>query len=274
MYNRMFEYEDFEHEEYEDERPPDPQEVNAEKTIKEFFEKNRETVFYSRQVEVIHEEQYFHWITNRALRDLTAQGDIRLLKHEFSTGSTVNLYWHRTNRFYKRSAKSVVELVQEYTEFSHGKALGLHGERMVLHGFAYSQFIHKGENTRQFNGKLWKDSEHNLDFIFERDSVAYGIEVKNTLNYMDKEEFNIKIKLCKYLGIRPVFAVRMIPKSWIKDLIEAGGYAMILKYQFYPLTHDKLAKRMSQELKLPVDTPQAIQQGTMGKFFRWHQKNV
>lgn len=270
----MSEYEDFEHEEYEDELPPDPQEEEAKKTIKEFFENNKEIVFYSRQVEVIHETQYFHWITNRALRELATQGDIRLQQEELSTGGTVNLYWHRRNRYYKRSAQSVVELVQEYTKFSHGKALGLHGERMILHIFAFSQFICRGENTRQFNEKLWYKTKHDLDFIFERDSVAYGIEVKNTLNYMDKKEFDIKIELCQHLGIRPVFAVRMIPKSWIQELIAAGGYAMILKYQLYPLTHEELARKMSQELNLPVDTPRSIQQGTMDKFLKWHYRNT
>ena len=261
----MSEYEDFDFEEY-DERPPDPKEANAKETVKEFFEKNRETVFYSRQTEVIHEKQYFHWLTNRVLRELADEGNIRSQQQELSTKGTINLYWHKSNRYHRRSAKSVVDLVQEYTEFSHGGALGLHGERMVLHGFARSQFILQDENTRQFNGKVWKKSEHNLDFIFEKDLVAYGIEVKNTLNYMNQKEFKIKIELCKYLGIRPVFAVRMIPKTWIKELIDAGGYAMILGYQLYPLTHCELAKKIAQELKLPVDTPRAIQQGVkLGK---------
>lgn len=274
MCNLMPEYEDLEHQKYEEKRPPDPQEANAKETIKEFFEKNKETVFYSRQVEVIHEKEYFHWITNRALRDLTDQGDIRFLQHKFSSGSTLNLYWHKSNRFYKRSASSVVKLVQEYTKFSQEGVIGLHCERMILHCFARCEFIYKGEGTNQFNGKVWTKTRHDLDFIFERDSVAYGIEVKNTLDYMDKDEFYTKIELCQYLDIRPVFAVRMIPKSWIRDLFEAGGYAMILKYQLYPLSHRELAKKMVQELNLPIDTPRSIEQGTMDKFLRWHQPNV
>ena len=34
------------------------------------------------------------------------------------------------------------------------------------------------------------------NFIFERDEIAYGVEVKNTLGYMNYEEFVIKIALC------------------------------------------------------------------------------
>ena len=270
----MSEYKNFDFEEHDEQRPPDPVEANAKETLKEFFEKNRETVFYSRQIEVIHEAQYFHWITNRALRELADQGNIRSQQQKLSTNTTINLYWHKSNRYYKRSAKTVVELVQEYTEFSHGGALGLHGERMVLHRFACSKFVHEGENTRQFNGKIWGRSDHDLDFIFEKDSVTYGIEVKNTLSYMDYEEFQIKIELCKHLGIRPVFAVRMIPKTWFKELTDAGGYGMILKYQLYPWTHNELAKKISRQLNLPVSAPKAIEQGTMNKFLSWHQKNV
>ena len=31
-------------------------------------------MFFSRQLEVIHEQEYFHWITSRAIRDLEAEG--------------------------------------------------------------------------------------------------------------------------------------------------------------------------------------------------------
>jgi hypothetical protein len=62
--------------------------------------------------------------------------------------------------------------------------------------------------------------------------VVYGVEVKNTLGYMDYEEFHTKMRLCDHLGIRPVFAVRMMPRTWIRELIDSGGYAMILKHQF------------------------------------------
>ena len=100
-----------------------------------------------------------------------------------------------------------------------------------------------------------------------------GIEVKNTLGYMEYEEFDTKIRLCGRLGIRPVFVVRMIPKTWIKELIDRGGYAMILKYQLYPWTHRDLAQRVARELGLPVDAPRALADGTMERFLRWHEKN-
>jgi len=66
----------------------------------------------------------------------------------------------------------------------------------------------------------------------------------------------------------------MLPKTWINEVISAGGYAMILKYQLYPWTHVDLAKRVAKELGLPVDAPRALAEGTMDRFMKWHGKNV
>jgi hypothetical protein len=145
---------------------------------------------------------------------------------------------------------------------------------MVLEGFARSEFVMRGRNTRSFSGKTWEATDQNLDFIFERDGVAYGVEVKNTLGYMDRDEFEAKIRLSQFLGIKPVFAVRMMPKSWINDLIEAGGFGLVLKYQLYPWTHKELARRVARELGLPVDAPRALEEGTMSRFLKWHRKKL
>ncbi len=91
---------------------------------------------------------------------------------------------------------------------------------------------------------------------------------------MPNNEFLIKIKLCQRLGIRPVFVVRMILKTWINELNRAGEFALIMKYQLYPWSHHELARRVANELNLPVDAPRAIQEGTMSRFLRWHEKQL
>jgi len=164
--------------------------------------------------------------------------------------------------------------VEEYAHPNIGAALGRHGELMVLEGFAKSRFLMTGQSTREFGEKKWTQTEHNLDFIFERDNRAYGIEVKNMLGYMDYDEFKIKIRLCKELGIVPVFVARMLPKVWVNELWRQGGFALILKWQLYPLAHKDLAKRVAAELGLPVDSPQRLADGTMARFVAWHVQNV
>jgi len=227
-----------------EERPPDPREREAAGELLAFFESHRDQVFFSRQIEVQREDSYFHWITNRALRELRDAGEILGETRRLSTGSSINLLWHRRYRFYRRSAARLVSLVEEYADPNVGGVVGLHGEFMVLEGFARSEFVMRGRNTRAFGGKTWTDTDHNLDFIFEKDNQAYGLEVKNTLGYMDYDEFQTKIGLCQSLGIRPVFVARMLPRTWMNELITAGGFGLILKYQLYPWSHKVLARRL------------------------------
>ncbi|MGH9842515.1 MAG: hypothetical protein ACREEM_27555 [Blastocatellia bacterium] len=253
-------------------RPTDPKEIAARDVLRQFFEQNREQVFYSRQIEVRFEDAYFHWITNRAIRDLEGEGQIRSETRRLSFGGAIKLYWHKGYRFYKRSAANLVGLVEQYSNSQVGEAIGLHGEQMVGMAFAREQFLMKGEATREYGGKIWSGTGHDLDFVFERDGIAYGIEVKNTLPYMDQVEFQVKIRMCQQLGLRPLFVVRMIPRAWFKELIDAGGFALVLKYQLYPRSYQDLAKRLVDELELPVGWPRAIESGTMQRFLRWHEK--
>jgi hypothetical protein len=223
---------------------------------------------------VLHERRYFHWVTNRAIHDLEADATILSEMRKLKTGGEVKLLWHRSNRYPRRNAAEVVKLIEEYADPNIGGALGLQGEMMVLEAFARNQFVLRGRSVRSLDGLTWSRTEHNLDLIFERDGVRYGIEVKNTLSYMDLEEFRIKTELCHELGLRPVFAARMLPKTWIDALRHEGGYAMIMEYQLYPWTHQELARRVREQLGLPVDAPRALFDGTMNKFLRYHARNV
>jgi hypothetical protein len=85
---------------------------------------------------------------------------------------------------------------------------------------------------------------------------------------MDYDELRTKIRLCRALGLRAVFAARMLPKTWANEVIGAGGFAPILKYQLYPWSHRELAKKVRAELGLPVDTPRSLYDGTRERFLR------
>jgi hypothetical protein len=266
-------YSDFD--DYEDinQHLVDAVELKARDTIKDFFENNQETVFYSRQIEVIHEDEYFHWITNRAIRDLIEEGLIKEEVRKLSHGGEIKLLWHKNYRYYKRSAKELIESVDSYSNPGFTRSVGHYGELMVLDAFARLEGVMKGRDVKHFKDKCWEKTDKNLDFIFEIDSVPYGIEVKNTLGYIDYKELTEKIRICHHLGVIPIFVVRMMPKTWIYEVIQNGGFVLPLKYQLYPLSHSELAKNISKKLGLPVDSPKALQSGTISKFKRWHDSN-
>jgi hypothetical protein len=269
----MVEWDDFGYEPEAD-REPDAYEASALETLREFFETNASNVFFGNQLAVQNEDRFFHWIVHRAVGDLIGEGLLLTETRQLASGSSIKLVWHRRHRYYKRDAKRVVELVEEYGSPAMCEAIGLNGENMILGGFARKQFVMHAQHASKFRGVEWTETGHNLDFIFERDGRAYGIEVKNTLSYMSQDEFQTKIRLCRHLGLVPVFAARMLPKTWINELIQAGGYAMIMKYQLYPWTHAEIAKRVAKELGLPIGAPKALEDGTMTRFENWHLKKL
>jgi hypothetical protein len=272
----MTEYDDYDYSIFDDgpEPPVDEVRLEAIKEIEDIFKENGDKVFFSRQIEIWLEDKYFHWISNKAIRDMVSRRIIISEERKLKTGGRIKLLWNPRNRYYKRDATKVVKLVEEYANPNISGAIGLHGEAMVLEGFARHEFVMKGRNTRIYRGKEWRNSEHNMDFIFERDGVGYGVEVKNTLGYMDHDEFQIKIRLCKHLGIWPVFVARMLPKTWIKEVVDSRGFGLIMKYQLYPWTHRELAKKVAKEFGIPVDSPKVIADGTMARFMKWHRKKV
>ena len=242
-----------------------PGQISIRETLIQFFKEHRGQVFFSRQLEVRYERDYFHWITNRALRDLEAMGLVRSEWRTLRSGGKLKLLWHRSYRFYRRSAARVISLVEEYADPNIGASLGLQGEMLVLEGFARLAFVMRGRDVQAYGWRQWQESgQDQRGFnLFERDGIMYSVEVGNTLGYMDYEEFQTKIRLCQFLGVRPVFAVRMLPRTWIRELIAVGGFALVLRYQLYPWTHRELARRVARELGLPVDAPRLLADGTM-----------
>ena len=147
-------------------------------------------------------------------------------------GSTIHLMWHSSYRYPRRDATKVVKLVEEYSDPNIAGAIGLQGEALILEGFARHEFVMRGRNSASYGGKKWESTEHNLDFIFERDGRAHGVEVKNTLGYMDFEVLQRKIIICKTLGLKPVFAARMLPKTWKHIVIkmEVSVWCLSINY--------------------------------------------
>ena len=166
------------------------------------------------------------------------------------------------------------KLIDEYSEANFVAGLGQTGELLVMEGFTRFGFSVLGRNTNELQGRRWTRTAHNLDFIFERDSIRYGVEVKNTLDYMDKEEFDIKIEICKELDLLPLFVNRMMPSTWMEELRENDGIWMIMGYQLYPIAHKTLADKVKKELELPVDAPMRLYDGTMERLMKQHVQKV
>ena len=61
---------------------------------------------------------------------------------------------------------------------------------------------------------------------------------------MDHDELAMKIEICAFLKLRPLFVARMLPKPWIKEVVDAGGFVTFAKGSLMPST-SMLSPRIS-----------------------------
>jgi len=246
----------------------------AKSDLKTLFAEESESVFYQRQLQVIFETKYFHWITVRALSELVREGSIVVEVVPLPGTGSLSFYRSASYRYWKRDADEIVKLVSRFSESSFTYALGAHGETMFDAALPRVGFMPTGRNVRSRGAVEWTETNHDLDRVFERDGVAYGTEIKNTLSYMDKGELEVKAKMCRHLGLVPLFIVRMAPKSYVNLVVEEGGFTLIFKYQLYPFGRKAFADEVRARLKLPTDSPTNIEVCTVKRLLDWHFKNV
>jgi hypothetical protein len=186
----------------------------------------------------------------------------------------IRFFWSKKNRYWKNSARKIVKLVEQFSGPSFGHALGDQGEILADTAFFNHDFRIRARNVRSWNQKEWKQTGHNLDRVYERDGITYGVEIKNTLKYISAEELKIKILICNFLGLRPIVVARALPAHYIYQLDAARGFALIVGKQHYPFGHDTLAQQVREQRGYKVECSRAIEEGRLRAFIQWHENNV
>jgi hypothetical protein len=225
-------------------------------------------------MQVLFEHDYFHWITDRALTELAAEGIIGEETEPMPVIRHITFYRARTHRYWKRQAEEIKRLVGQFSTPEFTAAIGAQGEQMFDAALPRFGFMPTGTKVRNYRGKEWTKTRHNLDRIFERDGIAYGAEINNTLKYIPSDEFRIKREMCSFLGLKPLFIIRYAPKSYNYEVFKEGGFTLIFKYQLYPHGQKGFADEVKGRLGLPVDAPVRIYDGTVQRFLNWHTRSV
>jgi len=248
--------------------------LKAKKEIKEIFKQAPQSVFYHIQLEVKLEKNFFHWVTHRAIKELIGEGFLIYERKPLFIGknTSVLFVFMRKNRYYKHKVKRYLKIIQEYSDPDIAKACGEQAEILFTYALLKRGFRLIGEDINEFQGKKWIETNHNLDFIMEKDGLSYGCEVKNTFGYIEKEELEIKMKICEHLGLIPLFIMRASPKDYNNTIIKRGGFVLIFETQIYPLGQEKLVKKIKEILGLPALCSRAIPDGIINRFMRFHDK--
>lgn len=254
--------------------PRDPVVDEAKDELRRFFDAEANELFYQRQLQVIFEARYFHWITARALSELRDQGHIASDVEPLPPTGTITFYRNKNHRYWRTQAKQIIELVTQFSAHPFTEGIGAQGEMLFEAALAGADFKPTARKVRSYGGKNWTETKHDLDRVFERDGVAYGAEIKNTLPYIPREELEVKLKMCKHLGLRPLFIVRMAPKNYINDVRLEGGFTLVFRYQLYPFGQKAFADEVRNRLRIPVDCPARIADGTVQRLLNWHLKTI
>lgn len=262
------------YEPFELEGGPDSYFLEAQDSIKALYEKDKESVYFIRQLQVKFEKWYYHWITNNALiglLNLRYLKDIRIPK---AKGTSTRFFTHSSYRYPKRKINQMEKIIEEYSQDHITRGCGHRAEDLFSNALALRGFMPLGKKVREYKGKKWEKTGHDLDFVFERDNIEYGCEIKNTLGYIDKDELDIKLEMCEHFGIRPLFIMRYSPKTYNYLILQKRGFFLIFKTQIYELGQEKLVKKIRDTFDLPVDCPRAIPDGIIERFENWHRRQV
>jgi len=273
-------WDDYEPDAYQDpgdDRPgpaDDPAVRQLEPRLLTLFDELPETVFYESQLAVRFESDFFHWVTVRALKELRESGRIETSLHELTPNTQLRFYFNRRFRYWKRKAEEVRKLVLSFSDQAFTRSLGVQGELLIDAGLPRVGFQPTADTVRSWEGRTWTATNHDLDRVFHRDGINYGTEIKNRLGYIPRDEFETKLRMCQALNLVPLFIARMMPRTYIEEVRQAGGFSLIMKHQFYPISHRALADRVRKELELPVDCPIRLQDSTLQRFLKWHHAKL
>lgn len=257
----------------------DPATTGAKNAIVALVKAAGRAVYYSRQLEVHFEKAFFHWVTNRAVRELVKDGFFSVSRVKLSPSATVKFLVPKGVRYRARLIKRSGEIVKRYSDPAFTAACGEQADMLFLNAFASNGFRCLGEDVNEFRGKKWVKTNQNLDQIIERDNVVYGVEVKNTLDYISQRELRDKVEMCDYLGLVPLMVLRAAPKSYIwTEVARAAwgqphrGFVLVFGTLIYPFGSELFAGEVRSVLGLPTECVRRIPEGHIVRFLKWHRK--
>lgn len=224
---------------------------------------NPNSPYHRKQIEVIFEDKYFHWVTSRAINELIEEGFLKLQKR-----GPAHFVYRADAGVTENEINLRIEAIRKYSDPFIVRGIGAYAELLYQFLFRVCGFEIVGENTNEYAGRKWTKTNHNLDYIVKKGSMTCGVEIKNTLNYMMNDEFETKLEMCEFLGLVPFWIVRNAPKIQFEKMRPAGGFIFMFKTQIYPPTQEPLAKEIWETLRLPVMVWKRIPENTEKRFFK------
>jgi len=88
---------------------------------------------------------------------------------------------------------------------------------------------------------------------------------------MEVEEFNIKIDICEYLALVPLWILRNAPEIQFSTMKARNGLILPFKSQIYPYGQELLTKSIWENMRLPVTIWDEMPEKIVKRFLGFHK---
>ena len=230
--------------------------------------------FYKKQIQVIFEEKYPHDVTGKAVNELIEEKFLKAEPRTFGKNMHAIFIYRHNVRYTAMAIKMKTKILERFSDDEVNDGVGKYGEILFSHLFKKNQFKIVGSNTSEFRDKIWERSDKNLDFIIQRDGINYGVEIKNTFDYMPQDEFQEKLEMCEFLGLLPLFPLRCPSELQYVQMKDCGGLALKFKTRIFPPGFQGLVTDIWNNLRLPVNIWEEIPPPVEAIFLNFHHHNL
>ena len=237
---------------------------------------SKDSVFYKKQIQVIFEELYPHDVIGKAVDELILEGFLKEKHRTFGKENNVPIIfvYRKGRRYISQEVKDRINIVEKYSDDELNDGSGKYAESLFQHLFEKNRFKIIDRNTNSYRGEKWEESDKDLDFIIEKDGCDYGVEVKNTFDYMPHDEFVEKLAMCKFLDIFPLFPVRFASPEQHEMMQNADGLALVFKTRIFPPGNQKLVTEIWNNFRLPVNVWYSISKPVESIFLSYHKRCI
>lgn len=224
------------------------------------------------------ENRYAPWTVNEALKKLEKEDILRSLEAQTKFAGLVRYYFpSKIVKSYddeKKIIKKTNAISKQIDRYSHPRIayiLGKHLHALVRNELRFCGFkILEEGRVNSYKRRKWEDTKHNLDILAEHEekNLTIGVEVKNSLDIMDKSEIIVKIKICKKLKITPVFACRWL-EPYKLEIIGNNGFPWQFKIQMFPVGFERFVSDIKKRFGFPMGVRTEIPEKSRDEFKEW-----
>ena len=230
----------------------------------------KDLVFYKKQIQVIFEEQYPHDVTGKAVNELIEDKFLKAEPRAFGKNMHAIFVYRHNVRYTAMAIKIRTKILERFSDDEVNDGVGKYAEILFGHMFKKNHFEIIGRHTNIFRGKTWSKSNKNLDFIIEKDRIGYGVEIKNTFDYMPQDEFEEKLDMCQFLGLLPLFPLRCPSDQQYVLMESVDGLALKFKTRIFPPGFQGLVTDIWNNFRLPVYIWEEIRPPVEAVFLNYH----